>query len=290
VVVAPAYSTDAPSALVNKLPFWNEWAGTLATGSLPLFINLAIIAFGVGIAVSKKRPAGLFPLTAFLVYGFGNALVRSSGWRFIQPADWIILVYYSIALAYLPYRIKSFFAETIQVQKNEPRLLSWKTSFPEALILFGLLLLAASVPIAERVNQRSGYDDFAERAQADLLRQNLISPAEIDAFLQQKNTVLLSGMALYPRYIRPGVRIYLADAPRGYKYLHLWLMNEEDHQIVLPLQTSPTGIPHTAMISVLGCREDRYISAYAIMIHQPSRQILIRDPQATLKCPLAAPR
>jgi 4-amino-4-deoxy-L-arabinose transferase-like glycosyltransferase len=290
VYIAPAYPTDTPSMLVKNLPFWDDWAGYLHASGLPLFINLTILAFGVGIAVANNKFAGLLPLAAFLVYGFGDALVRSSGWRFILPADWVILVYYSIALAYLPSEIKYVFPAPIPVQADRPAIFLWKTSFSGAFIFFTLLLLGASVPAAEQLIHKSSYDGFLKNVKTDLSAQSNISPQEINTFLEQKGAVLLSGIALYPRYIRPGVNIHLADAPSGYKYLHFWLMNETDNQIVLPLEASPGGIPHTAIVSVLGCKEEAYISAYAVIVLQPAKQILIRDPRVFLRCPLRAPK
>ncbi|MGE5373682.1 MAG: glycosyltransferase family 39 protein, partial [Bacteroidota bacterium] len=290
VYVAPAYSTDTPSMLVKNLPLWGEWTGSLGTAGLPLFLNLAILALGAGIAASKNKLAGLFPLTALLAYGFGNALVRSSGWRFILPADWVILVYYSIALAYLPSKIKNLFPATVPTPAGSPASFPWKPSLAEALIFFILLLLGASVPIAERTIHTSDYGRFSESARAEYSDQSEVSPQEINAFLEQKGAVVVSGMALYPRYIRPGVNIYLADAPSGYKYLHFWLMNETDNQIVLPLEASPAGIPHTAIVSVLGCRQDTYISAYAVIVQQPTKEILIRSPKVFLRCPLPTPQ
>ena len=290
VYVAPAYSADPPSTIVKDLPFWNDWTGNLtAQGRISLFINLAVLAFGIGIAILKNKLAGLFPLMVFLLYSLGNALVRTSGWRFILPADWIILLYYSIALAYLPAKIKYYFPETNPGQTGNPGRSSWKASVPEVFLLCGLVLLGASVPIAERISQANGYDGFSEIAKGDLGKQKHITSAEIDAFLHQKDTALLSGLALYPRFIKPGARIYLPDAPSGYEYLHFWLMNEEDNQIVLSLQSPPEGIPHTAIVSVLGCKENNYISAYAVIVHQPSKQILIHDPRVRLQCPLTVP-
>lgn len=291
VYIAPSYSADSAPTMIKQLAFWNEWRGDLPSGSgISLFINLGLVAFGIGIATRKNKVAGSFPLIAFLVYGFGNALVRSSGWRFIQPADWIILVYYSMALAYFPSKIKSFFGENIQSQAVDKRLVIGNTAIFPVVTLFILLLLGASVPIAERLNQTDGYQSFSENAKVDLSKEQYISSTEIETFLEQENAVLISGQALYPRYIRPNSRVYLADAPKGYRYLHFWLINEADHQIVLPLLSSPEDIPHTATVTVIGCQENRYISAFAVIVQEPSKQILIRDPQAPLRCPLDEPQ
>jgi hypothetical protein len=203
--------------------------------------------------------------------------------------DWIILVYYSIALAYLPSKIRSSFPSSVPAQTAPQENLSWNTSRSDAILFFTLLLVAVSIPITERLIHAHGYEGFSENAKIEVSDQSGISLQEINVFLQQKDAVLVSGMALYPRYIRPGVNIYLAGAPSGYKYLHFWLMNETDNQIVLPLETIPTDIPHTAIVSVLGCRQDAYISAYAVIVQQPAKKILTRTPTVFPRCPLPTP-
>jgi len=111
----------------------------------------------------------------------------------------------------------------------------------------------------------------------------------MEAFLSQENAVLVSGLALYPRYFRPNGRFHLADTPDHYKYLHFWIINNDDDQIVFPLQNPPDIFPHASTISVLGCKEDNYISAWSVIIHTPSKQILIQNPQSALICPLVEP-
>ena len=290
VYLAPTYSTNSPATLVERLPYWNDWTGDLTRASgIALFINLIVVAFGVGIAMGKNKYTGLFPFAAFLMYAFGNALVRSSGWRFIQPVDWVILVYYSIALAYLPSKVNSIFREAAPVRPVSERMVTGCASYSPAFILTILFMLGAAVTIAERLIPAREYESFTEKARAELSKEGYLSAAEISTFLEQEDAVLSSGVALYPRYVRPNARVYLAEAPRGYRYLHFWLINEGDHQIILPLQNPPDNIPHTATVSVIGCRIDSYIAAFAVIVHEPSSQILLLDPQSPFLCPETEP-
>src|SRR4030095_14582380 len=149
----------------------------------------------------------------------------------------------------------------------------------QAIVLFVLFLTGASVPIAERMIPRRDYDRFTMQAKSDLTDRNIFSSDEIREFLTQEDAVLLSGTGLYPRFIRSNSRVYLAGAPSGYTYLHFWLINEADNQIILALQNAPTNIPHTATVSVLGCQDENYIVAFAMIVHEPSEQIILRDPE-----------
>jgi hypothetical protein len=286
VYIAPAYSTASPSAIVEHLPFWNDWNGDLTRNStVALFLNLTLIALGTGVAKSRNNWLGFFPLVIFLVYSFGNALVRSSGWRFNQPADWIILVYYSIALAYLPSKIISLFNRNIFEAQADIKSREVTTFLPQAFSLLALFLMGASVPIAERLIPVRNFDEYTQNSKGVLLATNISSASDLNAFLTEENAVITSGIALYPRYIRLKSRFRPLETSGEYEYLHIWLINDGDYQVVLPLQAVPKDIPHTATISIIGCKQENYISAFAVVVHEPSQEIILRDPKVPLHCP-----
>lgn len=288
VHVAPNYSADSPSEVVENLPFWADWSGDLTRNSrVALFVNLGLIALGIAVAVAKNRQLGLFPLVIFLTYSLGNALVRSSGWRFNQPADWIVIVYFSIAIAWLPSKIGEMFGtEAVSDRKSDAA----GAVIPQVLNLAALFLIGASVPMAERLIPARDFNGLTIDARTALLQENVASGTELAAFLEQEDAVLLSGIGLYPRYVRPNSRFNPLEDSKDYRYLHLWLINEGNYQVVLPLQNVLEDIPHTATVSILGCREEGYISAVAVIVHEQSQHILWRTPEASLECPLMEPQ
>ncbi|MEO7839374.1 MAG: glycosyltransferase family 39 protein [Anaerolineales bacterium] len=291
VFIAPVYLTDSPHSLVGQLPFWGEWNGKLTGASgASLFINLAIVALGIGIAQAKYKFAGWIPFTVFLVYSAGNAIVRSSGWRFSLPVDWVIVVYYGIALAYVPSVIKSLLDnKNISIKPIASTSFASKIPFAGATVFFLMFLLGISIPVAERLVPAQDFANYTEDARKSLVQEGALSSVEIEAFLKQENAVIFSGIALYPRYFRPDGRFHPADTPEHYRYLHFWVINNDDDQVVFPLQNPPDIFPHASTISVIGCREDKYISAWVVVIQTPSRQILIQSPQSPLICPLVEP-
>jgi len=118
-----------------------------------------------------------------------------------------------------------------------------------------------------------------------LVSENIISPSELQAFLEQENAVFYSGMALYPRYIVPNSRVHLANTPpRDLNFLHFWLINEGDNQIIFPTKISPDIFPHTSTVSILGCKEDNYIMAWAIILHSSPDRVFIQDAATKLDC------
>jgi len=286
VYLAPTYSNTSPQRLVDETSFWEDWNGKLTENSTgALFVNLVIMALGISIVQRTNKFTGWFPLVVFLFYSGGNALVRSSGWRFSLPADWVVLVYYSVALAYIPSKIKFVVTEINKVHSGNETFPIQRTR-AELIIFCGLLLMGASVPMAERVIPLREFSNLTQKAKEDLSHGNVISSSSMETFLEQKNAVLLSGIALYPRYITLNSRVHLADTPsRDFKYLHFWLINDGDNQVIFPVQTPPDAFPHTATVSVLGCKEEGYILAQVILMQSPSTQTLIKDNPDELNCP-----
>ncbi len=286
--ITPAYSTDSPHRLVSLLPFWGEWNGDLpGKSSLALFANLSILALGIAIGVTKYKYAGWFPIVAFLFYMGGNALVRSSGWRFSLPADWIVLMYYSIALAYLPSKLMLYASSSTQSNVEKVAITN-RPNLGFTLFLF-LLLLGASVPIAEQIVPANNFENLTETARKNLLREELPSAVMFDSFLQEENAVFFSGITLYPRYFRSHNRMFLEGISKNYRYLHFWLINDGDYQIVLPLQDAPDVFPHNSTVSIIGCKEGDHILAWAVIMHTPTKQILISSPGSPMVCPFVEP-
>jgi hypothetical protein len=287
VYIAPVYSTNSPHSLVGELPFWGEWNGQLTsvTGVI-LFINLVIVVLGVGIAQERHKLAGWLPMIVFLVYSMGNAIVRSSGWRFSLPVDWVIVMYYGTALAYIPSVIKYLLADKNRSSQSIAQTSPGSRNPFMGITVFSLmLLLGASIPVAERLIPARDFANYTEDARKSLMQEGVPTSSEVETFLKQENAVFVSGLALYPRYIRPNSRFQLADINAQFRYLHFWIINEDDDQIVFPLQNPPDIFQHASTISVLGCKEDNYISARAIVMHAPSKRILVDDPQLPLSCP-----
>ena len=284
VFLAPVYSTLSTHEVVAQLPFWRLWRGEFPSGSaLALLVNLSLLAGGIFLAVRKDNLTGWLPLAAFLVYSAGNALARSSGWRFSLPVDWAVIVYFAAALAYLPARLAVSAGGLPSVE--ESRQASVRPALGAAL-LGGLFLLGLAVPLAERLIPARDLAPYAQQAAAALTKEGILSEAALADFLAQKDAVLLSGMDLYPRFYRPFGRIYyLDDTPADMKYLHFWLINQEDTQVILPVDLPPNGFPHGAYVSVLGCDMGRYVQARVIILHGARAKVYLPEPKGDFACP-----
>ena len=287
VYMASLLSTDSLRVIVDRTLFWDEWKGMISVESgISIFITLILLALGVTVSQGRKGLAGWFPLATFLFYSAGNALVRTSGWRFSIPVDWVILVYYSIGLAYLPSRIRLVFDGSVSLPSDFGFASVSKKSYSGVIVFCILILIGASVPIAERLVPARDFSNVTDKTKDRMLLEKSIPRDEIETFLAQENAFFYSGIALYPRYIGDNSRIYLAYTPKDFTYLHFWLINDGDNQIVLPLQNSPDTFPHTSTVSVIGCKEDHYILAWAVILHTTSAdKVIMQDAPSPLSCP-----
>jgi hypothetical protein len=280
VYLAPLYSTDPPGDLVGRLPFWDVWDGSLNAGSLfSLICNLAILSFGMALAWREGKLRGSFPFLVFALYQFGNAIARTSGWRFALPVDWIVLVYFCIALAHLPSRIGSFLTPDPVPAVDSDRSAGRVPVSP--LVFLSLLLLGLSVPLAERMIPRRNLDGLTDAAKAALVQRNILTPDQLANFLDQKNAVLVSGIALYPRFYKPDGGIYLSDMPEDFRFLHFWLINDGDLQVILPDEKPPGFFPHAARVAVIGCDHGKYVSAWAVWVQTDDREELVLQQNAS---------
>ncbi len=285
IFLAPVYSADTPQSLVGQNPFWDVWEGSLSGANLFFLIcNLAILAFGISLAQKDDRLAGWIPLLVFVTYQAGNALARTSGWRFALPVDWITLIYFCIALSYLPSKISLLF-ETVSSAPAKHRLYGNTALIYPAVFLF-LFFIGVSVPLAERLIPAQNFDTLMDETKNTLIEKNILTPNQLAQFLKQKDAVFISGIALYPRYYKPNGDIYLADMPEDFKYEHFWLINDADTQIVLPREKPPEIFPHASKVSVLGCAHGSHVTAWVVVLHvDTDEQVIFQEPTRTLSCP-----
>jgi hypothetical protein len=82
--------------------FWLDGVKGISGGEwVFLFINLGLISIGLAGAVKRWGWLGLSPLAFHLAYSLSSAVGRISGWRFIQPVDWMGYFYFCLGFSEL---------------------------------------------------------------------------------------------------------------------------------------------------------------------------------------------
>lgn len=235
---------EAEQLLYEEDLFWyRENARETIENNLPLIsVYLLIVSFGIITATRKNGFGGLIPFVFHIVYNLGNAFALTSGFRFILPVDWVILLYFGlgvIAVFNFWNRLSLFDfrqRETIEnIPETEPLVTTDEkiegTGVPEiktdpsenfytkrsssgsgtqgqVLSFTGTILLlvmiGAILPLCEKVIPRH----FSQKT-SEQIRTEWISSGDrsLSANLSQYNNeelVYLEGRAFYPRFYKAG--------------------------------------------------------------------------------------
>jgi hypothetical protein len=293
---------DLRHTVRESLPFWRpDWDGSFPQLSFLFFaINLFLIILGISLVWKQHRLIGLVPLATFVIYNLSNALARTSGGRYIVPIDWIMTLYFLMGV----FQTIILFANVLGVRwtlfpaSDERRVVGQNVDSKKmlkALVILTMLFgLGALIPFAE-MSYDNRYQNFnisktlAEH-EAQIAGAGL-SLQEINSFLQSPNAEISVGRALYPRYYieNEGEVHFYPVVVMGFPRTTFTLIgNDGEEGIVLPGE-KPGYFPHAVDTLVLGCREQLYVDALAVILLDGTGAVYTRSPESPLQCPLKQP-
>ncbi len=248
-------AVEAEQFLYDGDLFWyRESSGNVLsqnTGLTVLYIFL--ISLGAGAVFSKREWIGLFPLIVHLIYNLGNALALNSGFRFILPVDWVLLLYFGFGCVFL---MKKLIRICIPENTTEIFVPAYNsTKIPLWIPCVSLLAIGLVLPFCDAGIPYQFRDEEA-------LRHNY---PDTDPDL-----LLMEGMAIYPRYYGAdeGDSGGWNDAITGNGESRLvWEFVSRDIQtVMLPMKEAPvTPIPDPKRMVLIGKQQDGYIEAIQII-------------------------
>ena len=161
-------------------------------------------------------------------------------------------------------------------------------------ILAVLLGIGALIPLAERLHpERYGDLDVSKTLseyESQITSSGLSLP-EIDSFLQNPKAEILVGRALYPRYyieFEGEVHFYPVVVMAFPRTTFTMIGPDGEKGIVLPGE-KPDYFPHAVDVLVIGCKEQFYTDALAVIMLDQSGAAYTRSPASPLQCPLKQP-
>lgn len=286
----------------ERFAYWQpDWAGTFTVPAFLFFaLNLFFILVGIRISWEQRGLAGLVPLAIFMFYNLSNGFARTSGGRYIVPIDWIVTVYFLIGVfqsimlfsGVLGFRWIPFLQSS---EERTHRQIPAKRELARTVMILGILFgLGALVPLAERLypERYASFDvskALSER-EAQIASAGL-SLQEINSFLQNPNAEISVGRALYPRYyveFEGEVHFYPVVVMGFPRTTFTLVGNEGEKGVVLPGE-KPEYFPHAVDTLVLGCKEEYYVDALAVILLDETGAIYTRSPESPLQCPLTQP-
>ena len=293
------------SGLEDYVHRWQVWQSPRQPLSpaavLWMGVSLVLIAVGLGAAVSRIGWLGLVPLAIHIGYSLSVAPARLSGWRFILPADWVLLVYYCLGMVYAAAFVIGLLAGRTPLPVAVPNRMptaeavvpNGSKNWPALLGIVGLLCLGAALPAVELAipNRYPALspEETVSRFVPEHVLQQLdpdVSSAELQALLSSDpRAAVLHGRALYPAFLRKG-RAFghdteFTESAREHNRLQFVLTGTDRSEVYLPLESSPARFPHAMDVSVIGCREGRHVRALLIF---SSEEPLMASPWTRLTC------
>lgn len=271
---------------VREQSLWPRWDGSLTSqASLLMLVNLGLLALGLAAAWKRWGWAGLLPLAVLFGFTLNLALARVSGWRYNQPVDWIVLLYWLAGLATL-LRMLAFrlglserlgftnaAAPTFEGQDThgiqfERRALS--------LTVLALLLAASSLLLAERLIPQRYTGHLAAQSQSRLASAVEPDTKWLSELWDANEVRAFEGRALYPRFLRAQQGETLGDfaltARQDFDRLTLFLVGPDPLTVIMPFEEVPGEWQSGLDAVVLTCRRDSS-QALAIFVFEEAGQL-----------------
>lgn len=271
--VLPFQIYPAHLATILDQDYWQEktpWAGKMPAETVSAFLfNLTLIAFGLNHAWRCNRYAGLVPFVLMMAYYLSNALVRTSGSRYLVPADWVIYSYFFLGLHAILQKIAIL--SPIAPSKNEIKM-DLKKGFWVILslgLLIGLSLPVLNLSFPSKYHNESNTQVF-ERLPLDKIEEEIgISPQEIKTFIDKPDHFLLYGRGIYPGYQE-------ADQDFTEKGITFTLITPTLHEILVPYGgVLNEKLPAGEDMIAIGCKNDNdsQVKAYFLYFIQSDQLI-----------------
>ncbi len=258
-----------------------------------LLLFLAVIALGMAAAWKRAGLAGLLPFLMCSLYLGSTGAARYSGWRFALPADWFYYFYFALGAAEIGFQMACLFGGTRERLLSVPHIdLGDQPARPAVVcgILVLFLILGSAPALSGKLIPQNVFSYSNDENLRDLEGLAAAYPeeaAEIEQLASLPGRSVLNGRLLYPRYFVENEGLasghpWIAYRIRDFARLGFILLNEVNHDVILPLETEPAFIPHASDIYVIGTDDERgFFRADAVIIpsntSDAAPRILISD-------------
>lgn len=271
-----------------------------------LIFNIIIIFCGLIYSWYKSKWSGINPLIMYLGYALITSLIGFSGWRFIQPVDWIILLYWCAGiLGFFEIISKGDLYYFNAEQKKHNGLINPVIGASPyiVVILIGLLLPISEHLIPSRIQVYNKTEIFEQLTATTEIRENPEAVNKISTLYKDTSTIGFSGIALYPTFISSndmgeskldlGVGNYPSYYPDHQKYgylrsqdplfagkniLFLTLANNTTKEVYLFYPKSVFNFNDGEKIIGIGCDRGEFIQAYWLKIGSTIMESAIEIP------------
>lgn len=280
--------------LTMKEPFWQEvYIQPNILNLLVFLINVGLIAMGFAKVYTRHPWPLLVLLSLHVVYSLSSAVVRLSGWRFIQPVDWIFTMLYAFGLVEMINWLMQRFLGWNLAAKS-PWLLTESRQAPEKLLtwpqyaLSGLLFLSIGAFIPARENLLPVSAPQATSGQVcqkinDALLGSEFAYLSDDfmEFCQAKETLSMTGIGIYPRYFKEEEGYYQREndpwfGEQDYAHLTFRSIGEVNRKVYIKINEPSIRFANGTQVLFVG-RDISKFEAQFVLIDDAEPELLISE-------------
>lgn len=309
MILPTSFLGEDSTSFIYRVRYWFKWEGPLLPETIfPLLANLILVAFGLGGSWNKQKLIGLVPLLIFLVYILSNAIVTISGWRFILPVDWAIIIYFSVGLTQtlylftvsffpnkgiIPFETHETSPNTVFQENRSKQLFQIKYSLLIALVI---LLFGSTLPLADWVFplrfQTLSKTEILDNLREESIIQQLPSSMRknVELKFEDRLTTAFWGRALYPRYFEAGDGDAGAEwpsiRPRTCNQLGFILVGPENVSVYLPHTELVDDFPNASDVVIIGYPDEKIVEASAVILLDNPEKSLVSSNIIPSKCPI----
>ena len=260
---------------------------TIEENKVLIAVYLVMISFGVISACRKNSFGGMIPLLFHVVYNLGNSFAMTSGFRFLLPADWVMLYYFAFGCSAVIEFLCRIFIFSSQEQKSVGAIKAGYEFIPESeepaeihepqanksgqvWAVVGTLLLLCAIgsvlPLCEKAVPRRFPLKTQEQIRQEWLAVSDPSSPDLSRYTDE-NIVFLEGRAFYPRFYKAGEGDSggSSSAKRGLDTDRLvWMFHDDRvHVLSCPLTEEQThnlsGAADPMDVMIVGIQREDYI-------------------------------
>ena len=231
-----------------------------------LLFFAVFVALGFAACINNLGLIGLLPFFLSSFYMFTTAVGRYSGWRFVLPADWIYYFYFSAGIFELMQRIfknsRTNSNSRTMIRKKEPS--PFQKTVDQVIkpfVLFLALIAIGSLPVSlpYLISDQIVHNSQSENLQ--MIEKMAAQYGEpFQSMLQQvnqENLLVINGRTIYPRYFEAGQGLTSANPwtvyeVRDFNRLGFILLNQENTNVIIPMNSTPDFVPNSADCLVIG--------------------------------------
>ena len=269
-----------PTTLLEQ-EYWEEpvsWDGEMPLEHILAFcVNLILLSLGIATAWKNFRWAGLIPLVIQMSYYLSNALVRTSGSRYLVPVDWVVYLYFLLGIFTLLRKI-NLLPEFIPAEQKE----SEPSKLPLFLSLAFSLLIGFSLPVLNLTFPALYHNESKEMVLSRLPMEKIeneigINAKDMKEFYDNQNTVFLYGREIYPAFQR-------TEDIVGGKALTFTLLTPDLHEISIPYGIELTeNLPNGEDMIALGCQDPETKNVLTYLVYFVQSDELLWSTSTTFK-------